>query len=273
MLLEQSTQPTSRPPAVGQLLSQRIIPAISHSSTEDSLNRCLRSRSRRAVTIGRSEAIDLRGTSTRKTVKPVKLKSIKVNRFRRFEDLQIDDLPPAKLVVLAGPNGIGKSSLFDAFSTWYQANQIGLSWEPGYHSRSNEAWNQHVQIAFHAGTPSRKTFYFRSAYRNDPEFQINSLTRLAVPTEEIRVRRMIDADGTVSSNYQRLASNAFENAFASFSGSMTLQEFREPAIGEISRAVARLFPDLKLHTLGNPLQDVKSGTSTYDELKKDIFGQ
>jgi len=195
-----------------------------------------------------------------KTGKHVKIKSIKVDRFRRFEDLRIDDLPPAKLVVLAGPNGIGKSSLFDAFSIWYQANQIGLNWDPAYHSRSSEGWSQHVQITFHAGAPSKKTFYFRSAYRNDPEFQINSLTRQAVPTEDVRVRRMIDADGTVSSNYQRLASNAFENAFANYSGSMTLQEFREQAIGEISRAVGRLFPDLKLHTLGNPLQD---GTFTF----------
>jgi predicted ATPase len=185
----------------------------------------------------------------------MKIKSIKVNRFRRFEDLQIDNLPPAKLVVLAGPNGIGKSSLFDAFSTWYQANQVGLSWDPQYHSRSNETYNQHVRIEFHAGTPSKKTFYFRSAYRNDPEFQIQSLQRQVVPTEDIRVRRMIDSDGTVSSNYQRLASNAFENAFSNHSGSMTLEEFREQSIGEISRAVARLFPDLKLHTLGNPLQD------------------
>jgi predicted ATPase len=186
----------------------------------------------------------------------MKIKSIKVDRFRRFEDLRIDDLPPAKLVVLAGPNGIGKSSLFDAFSAWYQFNsQVGFNWDPTYHSRSTEGWNQHVQITFHAGAPSKKSFYFRSAYRSDPDFQINSLTRQPVPTEEIRVRRMIDADWTVSSNYQRLAANAFEKAFADNRGSMTLQEFREEAIGEISRAVARLFPELKLHTLGNPLQD------------------
>jgi predicted ATPase len=185
----------------------------------------------------------------------VKIKSIKVDRFRKFEDLRIDELPPAKLVVLAGPNGTGKSSLFDAFSAWYQANLIGLSWDPAYHSRSNEGWNQHVKITFHSGTPSKRTFYFRSAYRNDPDFQISSLTRQVVPTDDIRVRRMIDADGTVSSNYQRLASSALENAFANYNGSMTLDEFREHTIGEIRRAVGRLFPELKLHSLGNPLQD------------------
>ena len=66
---------------------------------------------------------------------------------------------------------------------------------------------------------------------------------------------MIDPDGTVSSNYQRLASSAFESAFTTHPGNMTLHEFREQTIGEIGRAVSRLFPDLKLNTLGNPLQD------------------
>ncbi len=185
----------------------------------------------------------------------MKIRSVRVKRFRRFEDLRIENLPPAKLVVLAGPNGIGKSSLFDAFSAWYQARLIGLNWDQTYHSRSDEGWSDNVQIDFHEGEAKKKSFYFRSAYRNDAEFQITSLQRQADPTEAIKVRRMIDADGTVNSNYQRLASFAFENAFATYSGTMTLTEFREEAIGEIGRAVNRLFPDLKMHTLGNPLQD------------------
>jgi len=38
-----------------------------------------------------------------------------VKSFKRFHDLVISDLPAsARLIVLAGPNGTGKSSLFDA---------------------------------------------------------------------------------------------------------------------------------------------------------------
>ena len=36
---------------------------------------------------------------------------------------------------------------------------------------------------------------------------------------------------------------------------VTAGEFREDAIGDIKRAVSRLFPDLQLNTLGNPLDE------------------
>ncbi len=185
----------------------------------------------------------------------MKLKSIELKSYRRFEHLKIDGLPPAKLVVLAGPNGSGKSSLFDAFSIWQQLHKDGLNWDASYHSRAGAPWNQHVMLEFHSGSPSRKTFYFRTAYRNDPDFQINSLHRQGPAADETRIRRMIDADGAVGANFQRLASNALEQAFALSKDSMTLKEFREDTIGEISSAMVRIFPDLRLHTLGNPLEE------------------
>ena len=46
----------------------------------------------------------------------MRLQSVQIKNFKRFVDLTIQNLPPdAKLVVLLGPNGCGKSSLFDAF--------------------------------------------------------------------------------------------------------------------------------------------------------------
>ena len=45
----------------------------------------------------------------------MKIKSIKLKDFKRFTDLSIEGLPEtAKLVVMIGPNGCGKSSVFDA---------------------------------------------------------------------------------------------------------------------------------------------------------------
>ncbi len=66
---------------------------------------------------------------------------------------------------------------------------------------------------------------------------------------------MIDNDGAVSKNFQRLASQAIEDVFDPEDGSVTLDEFRELVLGDIRTAFARLFPEVELHSLGNPLED------------------
>lgn len=200
----------------------------------------------------------------------MKIQSIQITSFRRFHDLSINDLPPARLVIMAGPNGSGKSSLFDAFSVWTQAHHHGLNWNPKYYARDPELpnWNNNIRLQFHdQAQPSKKSLYFRSAYRNDPEFELKNLQRQIDPTEQLRVKRMIDSDGAVQQNYQRLASDAFEDAFDRLEGSKTIAEFREGAIGEIRDAVSRLFPSLSLNTLGNPLND-----GTFRFSKGEIYG-
>jgi predicted ATP-dependent endonuclease of OLD family len=186
----------------------------------------------------------------------MKIKSITINGFRRFHSLSVPNLPPARLVIMAGPNGSGKSSLVDAFAVWQQAHYFGLSWDPKYHARDPliPSWNNQVQITLD-GQPTKRSIYLRSACRNDPEFEIHSLQRLTDPSENLRLRRMIEQDGAVSQNYQRLAADAFEDAFDREDETKTLKEFRKGAIGEIGAAVRRLFPDLDLNTLGNPLSE------------------
>ena len=49
----------------------------------------------------------------------MKIKEVHIDKFKRFTNLTIKNIPQnAKLVMLLGPNGCGKSSLFDAFKTW-----------------------------------------------------------------------------------------------------------------------------------------------------------
>ena len=73
--------------------------------------------------------------------------------------------------------------------------------------------------------------------------------------DEIRIERMIDNDAAVNKNYQRVVGEAFRNAFEQADGSITLHEFREQTIGEIRDPVHRLFPDLELNSLADPLRD------------------
>ena len=46
----------------------------------------------------------------------MQIKSVTLTNFKRFTNLHIQNIPEtAKLVVLLGPNGCGKTSLFEAF--------------------------------------------------------------------------------------------------------------------------------------------------------------
>ena len=194
----------------------------------------------------------------------MRLKSVRIKDFKRFTDLTVQSIPEtARLIMLAGPNGCGKSSFLDGLHTWYKwTSRKHQSWEVDYHVKTGspvrDQWRNDVQMEFHspeADPTSKKTLFVRSAYRNDPEFQVQNLQRVGDPLDEIRVERMIDNDGAVAKNFQRLASQAIEDVFDPEDESVTLGEFKELVIGDIRTAFVRLFPDVELNSLGNPLED------------------
>ncbi len=189
----------------------------------------------------------------------MKISEISVKNFRRFVDLTIKDIPQtAKLVVLAGPNGSGKSSLFDAFLMKYrQTSGIGYSDDLNYFSRSADLFSiqgANIQIEMHAEKKFAKgALYIRSAYRNDPEFVTDSLSRSGSIIDNMPLRKLIQTDATVAINYGRLASQAMEDVFVNEEATTTLGDFREKMIGEIRDPLNRLFPDLTFIGVGNPL--------------------
>ena len=89
----------------------------------------------------------------------------------------------------------------------------------------------------------------------NPEFQVSQLKRTGDPLAEVRVNRMIDNDAAVSKNYQSLASKGLEDLYERGEASTTFGKYRRESIGDIKRAMLRLFPDLELNSLGNPLTD------------------
>lgn len=55
----------------------------------------------------------------------MKIKSIKLTNFKRFTKLNIKEIPEtAKLVVMIGPNGCGKSSVFDALKLYFYSSYV-----------------------------------------------------------------------------------------------------------------------------------------------------
>src|ERR1043166_4682391 len=199
----------------------------------------------------------------------MKIKQIRLRNYKRFTDTTITDIPEsARLVVLVGPNGCGKSSLIDAAQTWR-----GRYWDESYHREqipgAQATLNSAASLIFYDPQPSyhdqdqrHKAIYARSAYRNEPEFQLNELTRVEPALREDRINRLIENDQAVSLNYRRLVSQGFEDVYERADPGLTMGEFRERSIGEIRDAMRRLFPGLILNSLGNPLS---AGTFRFDK--------
>lgn len=203
------------------------------------------------------------------------IESVVLKRFKRFQELRIELPPGVKLVMLAGPNGTGKSSVFDGFTLWHRANaSLGFNWDKTYFPKSGErdlsafpAWNQHIEITFYEDFPQdqqerRKSFAIRSAYRNDPQFEVAGFSRQQPLEDELRFSLMIENDAAVMRNYQRLASQALEDVFVNENAATTIGEFREKIIGDIRAAMQRVFPSLLLNDFGNPLSN---GTFRFDK--------
>lgn len=202
----------------------------------------------------------------------MKISNVSVNEFKRFSDLTIEGIPQSvRLVILAGPNGNGKSSLFDAFLRFQQGNaRHNWNVQNDYHDRMGSSSQTHlsnrVSIQFHGYSPmipftdadrilASKALYFRSAYRNEPAISLGSgLSELGPAIMECRFDKIINNDPVVSMNYKRLASQALEDAFEKDDAAKTLGVFREESIGKIKRALQGVFPDLELNSLGNPMK-------------------
>ncbi len=206
----------------------------------------------------------------------MRFKSAIIRDFKRFTHLTVQEIPEtARLIMLAGPNGSGKSSFFDALNRWHQLSTRGSGWNDDYHlktySRKTLKWDQQqLTVAFHQPLPNdpqekKKLIYVRSAFRNDPEFETDRLSRIPNPLDETRVNRMIDNDVAISRNYRRLVGQVFGIFDAP---PMMTTEFVESLINPVREPIRRLFPNLSLNSLANPMED---GTFRFTKNASDGF--
>ena len=190
----------------------------------------------------------------------MKICRVHVENFKRFTNLTIENInPSAKLVVLVGPNGCGKSSLFDAFKTWHLRKGYYSEADRDYCQKNkNDRRNTYdlVDITFNkpltaiSQTKFREFFYFRTAYRNSPNISIRKLEKVSSPLETAGTGMMIQNDATVDDNYQRIVSETLEKFYSDENDNKSVKELRDELLSKIREPLHRLFPDLLLTEIG-----------------------
>ena len=194
----------------------------------------------------------------------MKIKEVHIDKFKRFTNLTIKNIPQnAKLVMLLGPNGCGKSSLFDAFKTWYRIRGYNYGSDDSYCKKDRkDIRNSYelVNIDFYENISNksqediRQYFYFRTAYRNSPYITVTSIQKVISPLENADDKKMIDNDSCVDDDYQRLVAQTINKIYDTGNDNKPVKDIREEILGKIRKSMERLFPDLNFAGIGLPTE-------------------
>ncbi len=229
----------------------------------------------------------------------MKIKSLQFKNFKRFTNLTLQGIPEnAKLVLLIGSNGSGKSSVFDGLEVLNRYKISQFSDNDTYYSKNKKPFqviadygNEFLldtKIKVHQG-PNVKivgdVFYGRTSFR-----QIPRLTRLQLGTnfninsDSDRPHSFIDRDERFENDLEHIFGKLLKEFFKSEEEKF---EIKEAVISPINNALTRIFSKengtkLELTELIPPLEgkiaevNFKKGNSIfhYNQLsagEKEIF--
>lgn len=196
--------------------------------------------------------------------------SLHYTRFRRFTNLTVSSLPPnTRLVILAGPNGTGKSSVFDGMRVW-QGRFIGQALDPLYHDKAELTGlvpgGHNVDVVFDQPISdvevARRAVYIRTAYRHEADFSLGGFGQLPRLLDLPRPHKMIEQETTVSQNYQQLVGQTMASLFDASNDGVYVEKLRGRLIGDVREAMRNVFGDLVLQGFNDP---ISSGTFFFEK--------
>jgi len=236
----------------------------------------------------------------------MKIIKLELKNFKRFDELTIDltSLPePAKLVLLIGANGSGKSSVFDAFEVLNKPTK-NEGREVAYYNKQESTDNFSIVAVVDRKDQSGKnieakviagkieqglkvdSFYGRTSVRQVPKLTRTSLgqNQIIFERDSDRPRTFIERDNRFENDIEKVASSILTDVFNS---NTSTEAIRESYINPINKSFQNIFSvedntRLKLISIKPPLDGktaeilFKKGQSTipYDYLsngEKEIF--
>ncbi|HEV2479046.1 MAG TPA: AAA family ATPase [Puia sp.] len=220
----------------------------------------------------------------------MKIKSLQLKNFKRFTDLTLKDIPDnAKLVLLIGSNGSGKSSVFDAFA--YLANQnkkaapvnvLAAAYDVGYrkdppHPEEIILETEYGQEGLIGGAFVRSnkieatSFYGRTSFRQIPRLTRRSLgTNFNIISDNDRPPSFIDRDERFENDLEHIYGRLLREYFTNNDRSKITKEVIDP----INSSFERIFGNsngtrLRLKEVIPPLEgniaqiNFQKGNSTF----------
>jgi len=188
------------------------------------------------------------------------IRKVYLKEFKGFDDLilHLGD-NPKKIIALVGPNGCGKSSVFDAFEHRLRdfkgaRKQVSSTYlekqSPDVQNPFNK--NENIKIDFMDGgyLINKTTFCIRSAYRHTSTLDIQSIEQQQdILDDHYRPASTADTDSRLIDNYQRLISGCFNDFME---GEKTGEETRQEKFGKINEILSRTL-EIEISNPGNIL--------------------
>ena len=204
----------------------------------------------------------------------MQVKTVELVGFKRFDHLTIDlGHTPKKIVAMVGPNGCGKSSVFDGFEQELKKFRNHGAEDEEFYSKGlfyddnpeNEQYKQQeVTVTPYSGTLNQKSFYIRTSYRFTPKLSENDIKRspdiLDYVDDPIST---IALDQRLTANYQRIHSGLYAELMEVLKARRKVSnevksnfietEFQGDFMDKVNDILSNIL-DVQISDLGNPLE-------------------